>query len=325
MNVLITSASRKVGLIKAFQYALRKEGGGSVIAVDMNRRSAALYCADHSYIVPSSTNAGFFDTISGICHKHEVKIIIPTRDEELPVFANEREHFEKAGIKVMVSNPETISTCQDKKRFIDFCIKKGFTVPKTFDLNEISPDTGFPLFMRERFGKGSKNAFCVTNFHEFEYLKTHMEDPVIQQFIDAPEYTVDLFADFSGRIISVVPRERLTIVGGESFIAITRKKKDIIEETIRLARALNIVGHATIQCFHHEGRVKFIEVNPRYGGGANLSFAAGACTPAFLIRLLSNKVVDPCIGDFKDNFMMLRYTRDIFVSDEEMNRIEDYP
>jgi carbamoyl-phosphate synthase large subunit len=151
-----------------------------------------------------------------------------------------------------------------------------------------------------------------------------LKDPLIQQFIDAPEYTVDLFADFSGRIISVVPRERLTIIGGESFVAITRKKEDIIDETIRLAQCLNIIGHATIQCFHHDGQIKFIEVNPRYGGGANLSFVAGACTPLFLIQLLSKKVVDPCIGNFKNNFMMLRYTQDIFMSEEEMSQVERY-
>ena len=34
MNVLITSASRKVWLVRAFQRAVEAEGGGLVIAVD---------------------------------------------------------------------------------------------------------------------------------------------------------------------------------------------------------------------------------------------------------------------------------------------------
>ena len=54
MNVLITSASRKVGLVKAFQQALTEQGGGSVIAVDLSPLSPALYVADEHYLVTKS-------------------------------------------------------------------------------------------------------------------------------------------------------------------------------------------------------------------------------------------------------------------------------
>jgi carbamoyl-phosphate synthase large subunit len=149
-----------------------------------------------------------------------------------------------------------------------------------------------------------------------------MNDPILQRFITDPEYTIDLFTDFSANIISVVPRKRIHVFGGESFIGVTRKNAFLINECIRLGNALRLIGHTTIQCFFDEKTIKLIEVNPRYGGGASLGFAAGAFTPRYLIRLVLGKEVLPVIGEFKDNFMMLRYTEDIFVDAEEVCHIE---
>ena len=125
--------------------------------------------------------------------------------------------------------------------------------------------------------------------------------------------TIDLFADFSGNIISVVPRQRILVVGGESYVSCTVKNPRLRDEAIRLSRALGLEGHNTIQCFLHEGRVKFIEVNARYGGAAALGFAAGANTPRDLVRLVQGKEVAPHIDDFRDGLYMLRYTEDRFL------------
>ncbi|MBC7261122.1 MAG: ATP-grasp domain-containing protein, partial [Chloroflexi bacterium] len=182
--------------------------------------------------------------------------------------------------------------------------------------------TEFPVFVKERFGKGSKWAFRVEFQQDLDYLLLRLNEPIIQEYVEAPEYTVDLFADFSGRVLTVVPRERLSIFGGESFIGRTCKNWDIIHEAIRLARALRLIGHNTIQCFWHEGRVKFIEVNPRYGGAASLAFAAGAFTPRLLLRLVMGKEVKPAIGEFEDGYLMLRYTEDLFLDEQGVNRIE---
>jgi len=138
------------------------------------------------------------------------------------------------------------------------------------------------------------------------------------------EYTVDLFADFSGKVLSVVPRERLSIFGGESFIGKTCKNWGIINESMRLAKSLRLIGHNTIQCFWQDGQVKFIEVNPRYGGAANLGFAAGAFTPQMLVCLILGKEIKPSIGDFEDGLYMLRYTEDLFLGEEEIKQIERF-
>ena len=324
-NILITSASRKVNLVKAFKNALNQEGGGKVIAVDIDHLSSALFYSDLSYIVPRSTEPSFIHTILNLCKKHQVKLLIPSRDEELEIFAENKEKFNKIGTKVMVSDPNVIEICLDKLKFVRFCEDNNIPIPTTYSLTQIKGlKLHFPLFIRGRFGKASKKAYKVENQQQLDFILTQISEPIIQEFIHAKEYTIDLFADFDGNIISVVPRERIYVYGGESFKGRTYRNESLIESTIELATKLKLIGHNTIQCFFENNITKFIEVNPRYGGGMNLSIAAGANTPRYLIKLLKGEKIENRIGEFKDGLIMLRYTKDIFIERKDLNRVIEF-
>ena len=139
-----------------------------------------------------------------------------------------------------------------------------------------------------------------------------LEEPRIKNIL-MQEYTVDLFADFDGRIRSVVRRQRITVFGGESFVGKTVRHDGIINASVKLAISLGLIGHNTIQCFLNDDEaVKFVEENPRYGG-VSLSFAVGGANPFWLIQLINGDKLKPLIGDFKDGCRMLRYTDDVYV------------
>ena len=126
MNILITSASRKVSLIRAFQQALAQEGEGKVVAVDASPLAPALYLADEHYLIPESNKPEFLAIMLRLCEQLSINLLIPTRDEELPFFAEYRERFKEVGTLVTISDPATVRICQDKKLFIEFCQKNGF-------------------------------------------------------------------------------------------------------------------------------------------------------------------------------------------------------
>lgn len=315
-NILITSASRKVSLVRNFKNALNDDG--KIIAADINPESPALYFADESLIVPRSDNPKFIDFIIDFCKKEGIKLIIPTRDEELILFSKNKELFNSIGVKIMVCDVETIEICQDKDKFIDFCLNNGFDVPKTYnDVDSISQDD-FPLFLKPVVGKSGLDTFKVESFDELNKILDKDNDFIIQEFVDSSEYTIDLFADFDGNVISAIPRQRVQIWGGESLVTKTIKNDKIIENSVKLAEKLNLKGHNTIQCFFDEDIVKFIEINPRFGGAASISFEAGANSAEFLIKLLNNEKLDSKIGDFKDNFVSLRFVEDYFIDGKEL-------
>jgi len=318
MNILITSAGREVPLVKAFKKALKTEGG-KIICVDINPLSAAFLYSDLSYLVPKYSDSSFIAKLLNICRKHNIKLIVPTKDDELPIFAKNREKFEKMGVTIMVSSIETVETCFDKLKFVEFCKKNNIPIPKTYNIKEIEKSNiHFPLFMNDRFGKGSRGVLKINNKKELALGLSINKNRIIQEYINEKEYTIDLFADFDGNIISVVPRERIFTFGGESFIGRTYNNKRIIDSTIEMSKKLKLIGHNTIQCFFDGKNIKFIEVNPRYGGGSSLSFAAGANTPLYLIQLLKGKKIESRIGKFIDNFFMIRHTEDVFLKKEDI-------
>jgi carbamoyl-phosphate synthase large subunit len=294
-------------------------GGGKVVAVDASPLSPALYIADDRLLVPRSDKPEFLDVMMRLCSSLKVDLLIPTRDEELPVFAKSRERFAKNGTRVMVADEEVVKICQDKRKFIKFCQKNGFTTPQSYDKIDFKK-LKFPVFVKPRCGKGGRQTARVNSRKELDIVLKDMPDAIVQEYVQAPEYTIDLFADFSGRVISVVPRERIYVLSGESFTSKTSKNPLLIDESIRMANTLHLIGHNTIQCFLDNGKVRFIEINPRFGGAANLGFAVGAMTPLFLIKLLKGEDLRPKIGDFEDNYVMMRYTEDLFYPADDLTR-----
>ncbi len=320
VNILITSVSRKVWLVEAFKDALKQEGiDGKVISTDVNNLSAGLYVSNRHYLVPPSSDQNFIPTILGICKKENIKLLIPTRDGELLLFAKNKEKFEKQGTHIMVSNPEIIEICNDKYRFYQFLTRNNIPTPKTYISEQISfPSAHYPLLVKSRYGSGSKSVFKVENEEELKLFINYVPNPVIQEFANGKEYTIDLFADFKGKVLTVVPRERIETFCGESYKGKTIKGIKIIEYTKNLAEKLGTIGHITIQCIKNDAGIKFIEVNPRFGGGAILGIKSGANTPLLILRLINGKRLEPQIGEFKENLIMLRYTKDLFIQNGDV-------
>lgn len=318
MNVLITSASRKVSLVRAFQSALARRGGGHVIAVDTNPCAPALYVADRHFLVSPSAQPGFIEEIAQLCQREQVRLIIPTRDEELLRFAEARERLEQCGLWVMVPAAETVRLCQDKLAFVAFCRTHEFGMPCTYEADQWQ-SAGFPLFVKPRFGKGSRGARLVYDEAELRAAARNQEEWVIQEYVEEPEYTVDLLADFNSRVLSAVPRLRQIVIAGESYVSRTVNEPELIKESTRLAQKLNLVGHNTIQCFWNGKQAKFVEVNPRFGGAAALGIAAGVDTPAMLLRLLDGEALPEGFGEFEADLVMLRFTEDLFLKASALN------
>jgi carbamoyl-phosphate synthase large subunit len=135
---------------------------------------------------------------------------------------------------------------------------------------------------------------------------------------DAPAgpYTLDLLADLTGRVVSVVPRQRLRVVSGESVVGRTVEAPVLVDRAVALSTSLGLVGHNTLQCFFEDAEPLWIEVNPRFGGGAALGFAAGVDTPRLLVEWLQGAPVVPRLGQYERGLTMYRYSTDLYVRGE---------
>jgi len=318
-NILITSISRKVWLVKSFRNALEKEGvTGKIITTDINPQSAGLYLSDDSFISPLTKDDRYISFILDLCKKEDIKLIIPTRDAELLIFASNQNKFLENGIFVNISSPESIQICTDKYLFFQKMKLLGFLTPPTFlpeDL--VNNKINYPVIIKSRTGSGSKGIEKIENGTELHFYLDKFLNPIIQEFITGKEYTIDILSDQNNQVISVVPRERIETVCGESYKGKTVNNPDLIQYAKDLTEKLNLKGHITIQCIIQNNQIYVIEINPRFGGGAMLGIQSGADTPLFLIKMALGEKIHPIIGEFEENLLMLRYTEDLFIPENE--------
>ena len=83
MNVLITSAGRRVSLLRAFQEQTAARNGGT-FAGDQDPLAPALHLADDAFVLPPIEDPTYIDALLSIVKRRKIKLLVPTIDTELP-------------------------------------------------------------------------------------------------------------------------------------------------------------------------------------------------------------------------------------------------
>lgn len=322
-NVLLSSAGRRVALLRAFRATLQELGTkGVVIAADVSPLAAAFHAADHAVRVPRCTTEDFVPALLDACARHEVRLVVPTIDTELAVLATNRSVFAAAGVTVAVSDPETIDIGADKQRTHEWLTANGFPTVRQAEPQAVvdgSDAWRYPLLVKPRRGSAS---IGVTTVHSREELAliAGRADLVVQDIAPGDEYTIDVFVDGSGRARCAVPRHRLEVRGGEVSKGVTVRCPLLEELACRLVEALpGAYGALNVQVFldGHEGQPRVIEINPRFGGGFPLSYAAGARFPRWLVEDASGLPSTVTADGWRDGLLMLRYDDAVFLDGSE--------
>ncbi len=311
LNILITSAGRRVTLVKSFQKTLKKFfGDGKVYTCDLNPyMSAACQISDGFVKAPKVTHSTYIDFLRDYCKKNNISIIVPTIDTELSILAQAKDSFLKDKILIAVSSKSLCDTFYLKSSTESFFKKFGFNTPSIIhDLK----NANYPLFVKYDNSSCSIGAQVVYTF-ENAIMLSKDKRYIFQEFIKGDEYTVDVFIDSKGKVISVVPRLRIEVRAGEVSKAKTVKDRTIIEEVKKLCSNLKgAYGCLTIQLFKTDNKIIFIEINPRFGGGYPLTYLSGANFAEFLIKdFLGNNL--NYFEDWKENLIMLRYDAEVLV------------
>mgnify|MGYP004482657621 len=137
---------------------------------------------------------------------------------------------------------------------------------------------------------------------------------MIQECIEGKEFTIDVFVDFEGNPITIVPRERIATRSGEILKGKIFKDRELIDEALKVIEILKPIGHITLQCMKTKEGVKFIEINPRFGGGAPMSIKAGANSPLNLYKILKGEKLE-YNENYRENILALRFDDCIFINE----------
>jgi carbamoyl-phosphate synthase large subunit len=322
LNILVTAASRRVGLVRAFRHALdAMRVRGSVIGTDISPLSPAVHFCDRAYRVPLSSEPGYLDAIAALCDGENVGLVVPTIDEELPLFGGAVARFAAHGVRIAVSPEETSRICNDKYETCVRLRQSGVAAAASYLPGTIPPSPTLPMFVKPRGGRGSIGAFVARTTDELAFFTRYVDDPVIQDYLAGPEFTIDLLCDFEGRPLSVVPRERVVIRAGVIDRGRTVLDPALIDTALECARAFRFHGPVNVQCRVVGGVPTVFEINPRFSGGIPLTIAAGADFPRMVAELTLGRRVDAAIGLFRHDLWMTSYESSLFLGPAHMNRL----
>ena len=315
MKLLFTSVGRRVELMQAFKDAAARCNIDLVLyGADITASAPALYFCDETVIVPRIKSAEYIPALLDICKKEQIDALIPTIDTDLLLLAQNRERFLAVGTRVFISAPDKIALCRDKRLTADYFHSVGLESPAPVD-DVTQYAGGFPAFIKPKDGSSSIFAYKVNNAEELTSYASQVPDYIIQPFISGTEYTVDIFCDFDGNPIFITPRIRLAVRAGEVLKTQIVQDQKIIDEMKQLLQDYKPCGAITVQLIRQEdtGEDYYIEINPRFGGGAPLSMKAGADAAQALIRLVQGQTLSYCVDAAEDGAVYSRFDQSVRV------------
>lgn len=288
--------------------------GVRVLAVDHDPLAPACALADGSFPVPSVEDPGYIAALLDIAREQRVGLIIPTIDPELSVLSRNLHAFRVEGIAVLTSTSGFIDICRDKWRTFHVFRDKGVAVPFSW-LPEV-PVSDLPprLFLKPRDGSASLNARPCRR-DELVRILPDVPNPIIQEFMQGPEITIDAFLDFDGCPIHFVPRKRIRTLAGESIQGVTLETPEVdpwIGLVLGVCSELGARGPLTLQAFLTDRGPVLTEVNPRFGGGFPLALAAGGDYPGWILALMRGESLKPRLGEYLRGLYMTRHYTEIF-------------
>lgn len=319
-NILITSAGKRVSLVRIFQEALKKLSlQAKVYTTDMKPEMApAGFVSDGCFKVPRVTDDDYINRLIDICCTHNIGLIIPTIDTELALLAENKSLLSEKGVEVIVSSTDFVCACRDKRKTSALFQQLDICIPEIRD--KYHPK--FPLFAKPYDGSLSKDIYVIRNSEELTPEIMQHPKLIFMEYIDKTQYkefTVDMYYGKDNKVKAIIPRERVEIRAGEINKGYTRKNHLVSFLKERMDYIPGVVGCICIQLFYNEmtHKVFGIEINPRFGGGYPLSYYAGANFPEYLLReYFLNESLSYADG-WKDNTLMLRYDSEVIVYEEE--------
>jgi carbamoyl-phosphate synthase large subunit len=276
-----------------------------IIGTDISQEVVGTFICDEFYTIPrASKKAEYLAALLKLASETHADILLPQNTAELLTLAQNKSKFEEIGVKVVVSNAESIEISNNKFNLMELCRKHDvpvgdyYLVNTSAGLQDAAKKLGWPevpvivkppesngqrgiRIIDEKFDPkemfyNEKPNSLYTNMHELcRILGDNFPELIVTEFLPGVEYTVDLFRS-SGRI-DIIPRCRTLIRSGITFNATLEQHADIIRYSKILTEVTNLEHCFGFQFkLDRNGVPKILESNPRVQGTMVISTFAGA-------------------------------------------------
>lgn len=314
MNILITSAGRRVKIIEYFKRALQSIGG-KVIATDCDAQAPAIYFADGFEIVPRIDNPDYIEILIKLCKKYNIHAIVSLIDPELELLAKHKKKFDNNGITLALSSLDSVEITFDKYETYKHLNNKGIPAVPTYNsLHEVQclideNKLSYPLVVKPARGSASIGLYIVHSNNELIEAFNKLEGQIIQPFYKDKEFGIDVYIDMiNGDLVDLFIKEKIRMRSGETDKAKSIHNERIQQLVIETIKNTNFSGPIDIDCFEFNGEYYVSEINPRFGGGYPHAYELGCDFMSYIVNNLQNESNEAYSSyKYDANLVMMKY------------------
>ena len=312
MNFLILAAGTRNKIVQYFKKAF--SGAGRIIAADASKLGPAIYDADAYYIVPPITVDGYIDAILEICKAERIRGVISLIDPELSLLAKNARRFEEIGVTVIGSSYELCEMSLDKMRMYAWLVSHGYPCARSWTDKEAFYDAvaegevGYPVFVKPYKGSASIDISKAPDRELVDYLMSHNDNLMIQEYLDGQEIGADVYIDLiSGEVVSIFTKKKLKMRAGETDKAVSFKDPVLFDLIEKFVLEAGYRGQIDIDLFEIGGTYYISEVNPRFGGGYPHAYECGIDHMRLILENLRGSANAKNIGAYDEGVYMMKY------------------
>lgn len=249
-----------------------------IISGDIDSEFPGVYRGDVNYILPKSWPE-YEEKVREIIKKEKVDIIIPCHDISIS-------HLSKVDYEIpTIVDPKMVKLARSKYDTSQWLKQNGFPYAETWKtIKEVSE---FPVVIKPNKGWASQGTRIANNKKELEIFY-HLSvkaggKPIIQKYLDGPEFTNMVFISKEGEILSTTV-SRVTKRNGISVKITTIEEGPINEEIRKIAEKLKVIGPVNMQGILTLKGFKIFEFNARFSMTQPVRAYSGVNGPDLLVR-----------------------------------------
>jgi len=315
----MTSVNWRAEIVRVFRDSIKGlDSKNRVITTDIDPLAAGIYFSDKHYMVPLYVEENYLDALKEICLAEKIAFIIPQTDRDCIYFSDHKDIIESWGPKILMPRPQKVKLLNDKKLCHEFLKEHNILIPRNYSEKEIDHIKVYPLIVKPRKDSGSANIRVVRDKNELASALKYVDCPVIEEFIEGEEFTIDGAANLDHSIIGIVPRKRIMVKGGISVKGITLYDKQLMETAKKVARLIEPVGFFCMQFIKRDNSYHLIEINTRIGSGLVLSIEAGLDIGRILSAYSRRESIFFPDDFFKAGLYMMQYLKPYFSNNEQL-------
>lgn len=232
--------------------------------------------------------------------KYKIDVLFPMDDDTMEVVMQHREEIVKI-CGVTLPSVSSYELACDKGNCTSAAQKAGVPCPKTFypkdfdDAANLIKDEQFPLVIKPRKSAGSRGIRVVKSKEEFFKVYSEINDeyplPIIQEYMGIGErYSVCLLYDESHELKAQFVQKhirRYPVNMGPSVVQTGVEYPELLELGKRVLDSISWTGVAEMEFMvdSRDGKLKFIELNPRFWGSLYAAVISGVDFPWLLYQL----------------------------------------